>query len=610
MNRDPIDVVLEALLQAKPGMGICPAHDDRQQSLSVTTNEKGDVLLHCHAGCEKRAILDAVGLTLQDLFHDDKEPGPAKPQPVAWYPYTDEHEQVLYEVVRFVPKTFRQRRPDGKGDWVWNLQGVERVPYHLPDVLEAIAKERWIFFVEGEKDAETLTRMGFVATTTAGGSGSWSDSMAHWFKGARVVVVPDNDAPGREYAHRVARCLSPVAVEVRVLALPGVPGKGDVTDYMAASGTAEELKALVNATEPFGAVPDDSGPESGDRLGPLRYVRASAVATESVEWLWESRIPYGKITIMDGNPGQGKSTLSVTLAADVTRGRDIFPDPLNRARNEPHAVILLSAEDGNEDTIVPRLKMADADLDKVYIVSAVRPPDGGQERPWSLPGDLEHLRTLIVESGARLVVIDPITAFFDEKINANNDHHVRRALHPLKDLAADTGCAMVIVRHLKKSREGLAMHQGGGSIGIIGAARVGLVVAADPNDESGHTKVVAVSKNNLCPTPKSLKFHLENTPLGVAEVVWDGESQHSAETLLAAVGPDDVEETARCAEYLKSWLATHDLKVPELLKRCRSLGISDKVLNRAKKMLQLTEIVTDDEVWWGLDIDPSTKERP
>ena len=124
MESTPLDKVLEALYADHAGMVRCPAHDDAVSSLSVSTNEKGDVLLHCHSGCEKRAILDAVGLTLQDLFHDDKEPGPAKPQPVAWYPYTDEHEQVLYEVVRFVPKTFRQRRPDGKGDWVWNLQGV------------------------------------------------------------------------------------------------------------------------------------------------------------------------------------------------------------------------------------------------------------------------------------------------------------------------------------------------------------------------------------------------------------------------------------------------------------------------------------------------------
>ena len=596
----PIETVLAALYQAKPGMGICPAHDDKQTSLSVTTNEKGDVLLHCHAGCDKRDILAAVDLELKDLFVHDTSTY-ARTQPartvVAEYVYTDEHENVAYKVVRYAPKDFRQAQL--KDDvWTWNLTGVERIPYRLPEVIEAIAKERWVFFVEGEKDADMLAAMGFVATTTAGGSGSWQDVLATHFKGAKVVVLPDNDAPGREYALRVATALEPICAEVRIVELPGVPKKGDVTDYMASGGTGDELKALVSGAPRFHVATD----APGVHVGPLRYVRASDVTTEPVEWLWADRIPCGKITIMDGNPGQGKSTLSVHLAAELSRGGPLLETVA------PATTILLSAEDGAEDTIVPRLRAAGADLDRILIVDAVRPPDGGAERPWSLPGDLEYLRALIVESGARMVVIDPLTAFFGADINANSDHHVRRALHPLKDLASDTGCAMVIVRHLKKSREGLAMLQGGGSIGIIGAARVGLIVASDPHDETGRRKVVAVSKNNLSAIPESLVFHLENNPtLSVAEVVWDGVSPHSAETLLAAVSPDDVEETARCAEYLKMLLKDTDVPVPELLKKCRALGISDKTLNRAKKMLNLVEIVQPGGVRWGLDI-PTTGE--
>jgi hypothetical protein len=580
----------------------CPAHDDAVSSLSVSTNEKGDVLLHCHSGCDKGAILEAVGLKLADLFVDNKAEATTKRSIAAEYVYLDEHENVVYKVVRYVPKDFRQAQL--KDDvWTWNLAGVERIPYNLPDVIEAIAKRRWIFFVEGEKDCDTLTRMGFVATTTAGGAQSWSDKMALRFVGARVVVVPDNDPPGWEYGQTVARALSGYAAEVRVVVLPGVPKKGDVTDYFIAGGTADELKALTNAAVHMGR----DEPLAERHGGPLRFQRASEVQTKRVDWLWEGHIPFGKISIIDGDPGQGKSTLTMDLAARLSSGRPMPGVAPTQWTNAP--AILLSAEDDPEDTMVPRLEAAGADLGQILIVSAVKPPDGSQERPWSLPGDLEHLRALIIESGARMVVIDPLTAFFDAAINSNNDHHVRKALHPLKDLASDTGCAMVIVRHLKKSREGLALHAGGGSIGIIGAARVGMVVAADPHDETGRRKVIAVSKINVGEVPPSLTFHLERVSADVARVVWDGTSQHSAETLLAAVSPEDVEETARAAEYLKLLLGKEDVPVPDLLKKTRQMGISDKTLNRAKKMLGVMDIVTQAGVWWALDI-PTDRGEP
>ena len=173
-------------------------------------------------------------------------PAEAK-QPVAVYPYTDEHGNVLFEVVRFEPKQFSQRRPNGNGEYTWNLQGVRRVPFHLPQLLSA--NGRLIYIVEGEKDVLTLERHGIVATTNAEGSGKWRPEFADFFHGADVAIIPDNDEPGEKHARAVLDNLQRVASRVRIVRLPNLKPKGDVTDWLRAGGTVEELAKLCDAAE-------------------------------------------------------------------------------------------------------------------------------------------------------------------------------------------------------------------------------------------------------------------------------------------------------------------------------------------------------------------------
>jgi hypothetical protein len=389
------------------------------------------------------------------------------------------------------------------------------------------------------------------------------------------------------------------ATEVRIVNLPGVPKKGDVTDYFARGGTRDELISLVRSSELFVGVPRDREVQSG----PLLVTRAESVQPSETEWFWAGRIPFGKISIIDGNPGQGKSTMTVDLVARASIGRNL-PDSVNPYG--PLVSILLSAEDGMEDTIVPRLMAADADLSKILAIDAVKAGDG-PERPWQLPGDLDYLRDLIVETGARIVVIDPLMAYLEPGVSSNNDQHVRRALHPLKMLADETGVAMVIVRHLRKSREGIAMLQGGGSVGIIGAARAGLVVGGDPNDPEGKQRVVAVSKMNLGEPAGALAFHLENSLNGAGRIVWDGPSPHTAETLLQPAPVADLEEVGRAVEWLKKFLSEPQ-PVQELLQRSRQMGWSDKILSRARKVLGVVDLYkADGMVSWSLPMgSPST----
>lgn len=222
----------------------CPAHDDQNASLSIGLGKGGRVLLKCHAGCDTASIVRDLGLDMADLMGD--QTAAAKPSVVATYDYRDEQGELLYQVVRMMPKDFRQRKPDGKGGWLWTLKGVRRVLYKLPELLNA-EPDRIVLVAEGEKDVHALERIRFLATTNAGGAGKWRADYSASLSGRHVVILPDNDKVGREHAATAARSLQGVAESVKVVELPGLPDKGDPSDWLAAGGTAEALEQLIRA---------------------------------------------------------------------------------------------------------------------------------------------------------------------------------------------------------------------------------------------------------------------------------------------------------------------------------------------------------------------------
>jgi len=201
----------------------CPVHDDAHASLSIHAGEGGKAVLHCHAGCETKAICEALGLQLSELFPSSKlkRSNGALGRIVAEYDYCDEQETLLYQSIRYDPKDFRQRRPNGKGGWLWNLpKTVRRVLYRLPELIAADPAE-WVFVVEGEKDVDRLRSEGLVATCNVGGAGKWLDCYNESLQGKRVCIIADKDEPGRKHAQQVAKSLHSVALEVKVVECPG-----------------------------------------------------------------------------------------------------------------------------------------------------------------------------------------------------------------------------------------------------------------------------------------------------------------------------------------------------------------------------------------------------
>ena len=280
----PIDRLLSALRNAVGAAGVqardsntwralCPAHVDAKPSLQITLKPDGQILLHCFGGCVFKDVLGALDMHPRDLYdpttrrraQGKRGSRRSSLADAVHYGYEDAQGALLFEVVRKPNKRFLMRRParpddtpgkvkrDADGShWVWSLKlspdykkALDRVLYRLPEVNDAIRRNEVVFLSEGEKDADTLRGLGLVATTNPGGAEGWRTAYATYLQGADVVVLPDNDDAGIRRAVHVARDLLRVARSVRVLELPGLRQKGDVTDWIEAGHGRQELLTLA-----------------------------------------------------------------------------------------------------------------------------------------------------------------------------------------------------------------------------------------------------------------------------------------------------------------------------------------------------------------------------
>ena len=292
-----------------------------------------------------------------------------------------------------------------------------------------------------------------------------------------------------------------------------------------------------------------------------------------VEWLWLDRIPRGKLTLLDGDPGLGKTTLLLDVAARVSTGRPM-PGLENGQRNLVGDVLYISAEDDEGDTLRPRLEAAGADLDRVHLWADAALP--------SLPDDVDRLAQLIVARDLALVVFDPIGPCLNGGLNTARDAEVRQALAPLRGVCELTGTAAVLVRHLNKDgKSSNALYRGGGSIAFIAAARSALLAGKDPDDET--RRVFAHTKANLGPLSESLGYRL--TPVAVpgagdqVHVEWLGAVEHSAEDLLG-VRQGRSENRDACDTWLPIRLNDGAVAFATLRAEAKERGWGERMLQR------------------------------
>jgi hypothetical protein len=210
-------------------MACCPAHNDKNQSLSITV-KNNRILMYCFAGCDTASILRSIDANYKDLFQDDKPDLIA----VDRYTYTDEEDNLLFYTIRYLPKTFKQCHIGANGETIWNLEGVRRVLYRLSDAIRAINYGKTLFITEGEKDCDNLWLKAMQpATCNPMGAGKWNDSYTQTLQGAReIVIIPDNDPAGYNHARIVAEALYGKVGRLRILLIPA-PFK-DFSDWIEA----------------------------------------------------------------------------------------------------------------------------------------------------------------------------------------------------------------------------------------------------------------------------------------------------------------------------------------------------------------------------------------
>jgi putative DNA primase/helicase len=315
------------------------------------------------------------------------------------------------------------------------------------------------------------------------------------------------------------------------------------------------------------------------------HARFADIEAKPISWLWPGRIALGKITIIAGDPGLGKSLLTATMAAIISKGSTW---PLEDTKAEIGSVVFLSAEDDPADTVKPRLEAAEADCERIYVLQAIRDVDSDGnpiERMFSLKRDLSVLENLLrTLDDCRLVIIDPISAYLGGT-DSHNNSDVRGLLAPLAKLASDNNVAILLVQHLNKSASGNAMYRSMGSVAFVAASRAMYVVTRDPNDSE--RRLVLPRKNNLAKDDTGLAYSVHTANNDAPVLIWESEKVTitADEALMHLQGDEGKTDTDWAIDFLQEELEEGPIQAIETIKKAKRAGISSKSLRRATDKL-------------------------
>jgi hypothetical protein len=340
---------------------------------------------------------------------------------------------------------------------------------------------------------------------------------------------------------------------------------------------------------------------------PMSFVPITRLTPCNVEWLWPGRLALGHLALFDGDPGLGKSLITMDLCARITTGRP-FPD--GASARAPAAVVIANAEDGTRDTIHGRLRAAGADLGRVIVWE--RNPGEAWLR---LPEHVSQLDSVLASTAAAYVVLDPIFAFLDREVQAGSDPSVRQALAPLADLARRHRCVIQLVRHLSKGGAGPALYRGLYSIAFIAACRLAWMAAIDPRQPRRF--ILGQLKNNLDPPQPSLAYTIAAHASGAGRIDWHGTSPWRDDDLVVRPGKRLLHKQ-RVHDFLFGFLANGPRTSRAIWDAAVPLGLSRDMLRRARKQLEIRTIRSDpcepeQQSWWllpGQDVPEHLRNTP
>ena len=518
-------------------------------------------------------------------------------------------------------------------------------------------KASFVIVAEGESDGlaawRHLRRFGDeFAVLCIPGAGMVGDDLSNFVgNGARVVVATDADDAGDKSADRVWSVLFEASVDESLISrlrpeVPGVdkPDLRDVVEHLERNEAETDVghtlrRLLLDAGQaphrgwPMMLPARASHPQQPEGVAGSRstadVVLAADVAPQRVEWLWGYRVALGKLNVLTGDPDVGKSTITLDIAARVTRG-DRMPDGspgLERPRN---VLVMGAAEDGLADTIIPRLSAAGADLNRVIVLRGIRDEATGERRLFEAPRDLPHLADLIDEEDIGLVVVDSLMAVLPGSVDSHRDQDIRLALHPLAELAEDTAAAVLFIRHTTKQIGRKAIDRGGGSRAVGAVVRAELMATRDPADPQ--RRLLSLPKSNLAPEEEKSRSITYRTfgvsidhpdggpPIETSRIEWGEAVNITADDALAALEAAADEDTVDAESLiLDALLRSGPMKGTDLESSLRGAGVAKHVFERTRsRMRKGGRIVRYQESragggaaawWWKLPDHTSPQDR-
>jgi ketosteroid isomerase-like protein len=459
----------------------CPAHDDHSPSGSLKeATPGGDVLIYCHAGCSFDEIRGALGLPKSAFFANSEGSGGSDHSDrrdngndsagvrkvVATYSYRNLLGVEVFQVVRTEPKGFFQHSPDGRGGYHNSVKNAEMVLYRLTELRAGITGAKTVFVAEGEKDADAVSALGLVATTNPGGAGKWREQYSATLANADVVILPDNDEPGRRHAQLVAKALDGKAGSVRVLAFPGLPEKGDVSDWLRAGGTAEQLVSLAAAApvwDPSADPASSSAPTENTGIQSISATDLYALEIEPVTYIVEHFLTPG-LTLLAGPPKSGKSFLSLDFGLAVAAGTSAL-DTLSVV---PGTVLYVALED-SLTRLQRRLALFGAWPKRLHLATEMQPLDRG---------GIEHLRFWLDEhADTKLVIVDTFGRVRPAGKRSENPYDADvKAVSPLQKIGLDYDLCILLIHHSRKAPSEDPLEMVSGTTGITGTADTTMIL--------------------------------------------------------------------------------------------------------------------------------------
>ncbi|NQV26674.1 MAG: AAA family ATPase [Rhodopirellula sp.] len=502
--------------------------------------------------------------------------------------------------------------------WQCGAMPEPRPLYRLSEVSQSDV----VYVVEGEKAADAGCSIGLNVTTSSGGSNAAEKTDWTPLAGKDVVVIPDNDRPGRKYAETVAGIvtqLDPPAT-VRMVDLsndwPDLPDKGDLADWCEAHDATEpetlreRIETLASKAEPW--IPDSVTERSGNVRMMRRAIlqRFSEVEPETLRWLWPGRIPSGMLTVISGNPAGGKSFLMIDIVARVTTGTD-WPD--GSPAEEPGDVILVNVEDAVAIVQRPRLDAAGADTSRVMRIDGVELTAGDEvveNKTFCIMQAADVLRSALEQlDRPRLVILDPLAAFL-AGVRSNDQGDIRAALSPLVHLAEEFDAAIVFVHHNRKGTGSHASERLSGSLQIGATVRQSWEVVRDPEDEN--RRLFLPGKNSNAKDRGGLAFQIVDSdrPFSddgdfVGKVDWQPGTVDLSADQAARFSTDEESGDPWPVEWLRDFLCNGPKAVRDVIAAAKAAGITDKPLRTARRRLKVITRKSDFEGGWILQLPDS-----